>query len=385
MKGVYIWILLLNLTCAELSVPLIFSNHIYVEDNPFFAIDMKMSNTTSPIQNPKDSVEVIENTKGVLNNCLSDAYIIVKVPGLILEDFQEWKGWEWSRRIMSKASTIVSIGRVINPEGLELKQLEKSLRINCDISKIEITAMEEPDVAKYADTKSRLIDVSIPADVLYAKPGSEERVEQLMKIDDLIYKVAKKLPTPNIFILITSTTPEEFKQDDLKKDFYLTFDEVPEDPRMVLPSLKERAKRSKRWIWPDITVFDRSRWFGFERNIKVERNIEKEDEDDTWLSQKTKDNKFHGNYRFDSDFDIDDTDVEKKLPNIFIMGVDTGVKFDKQFIVENALLIAISIGLVILVIFVDLFKLLAYKVVGLFKTNKKTKKPNKEVEDKKTK
>lgn len=386
MWGTYTLLLaLVGNAYADWSVPMIFSHHKYLENNPFYDLDMKMSNLTSPIQVPMSAKDALTATESILSQCLSDAFVIIQVPGLELADLQEWPSWHSSRMIMSKASTIVSLAHMTESESFDLKLLEKTLRANCGVSKIEIDSMDEPHNAKYEDSKPRLLDVKIPEDLLYEKPGSEQRAEQLLKIDELVYDIVKKLPSPNIFIMIISDTPEEYDEEELKKDLYIGFDELPEDPRQILPGFKERAKKSKRWIWPDITIFDRSRWFGFERNEAKERKIENKEDDDTWLEYKKKEIIFQGNNRFDT---IEkENQGDKPLPNLVFLGVDTGLKIDKQLIVDNSLLILLSACLIFLIIFVDLVKSTIGCIFSFFKSPKREEEVKKDSkgESKKTK
>lgn len=356
-------------TLGSASVPLILASYRNVARNPFYAAEIEMGNMTAPIQVPWEADRVQGALESIVGECLSDTFVLVRIPSLLLQDFHDWSGWAKTRRLVAQSSSIVTIARVTEGQ-VNWREVERTLRRNCDVEKIQVASLDEPELARYRDTKTRYIEVDIPSDALYTKPGTDERSEQLKAIDDLIHAIAQKLPTPNLTLLITSTVPEEFSPEDLRKDFYVGFDEIPEDPRQVLPSLRARAQRSNRWIWPDITIFDRSRWFSFERNSDQQRKLEEGATDETWLERKLPENQFHGSNRFDADFERGDSSAEKTLPSIHIYGWDTGVKFDKQLFVDNALLLATAAGLVVLVIFVDILKMAFVGLLALFKGGK---------------
>lgn len=321
--------------------------------------------------------------------CLNDHYIFVKIPGLRVEDFQNFTAWHHMRNRMTKASTILAMPNVLEAEGEDQRsvvhwdELQKVLEMQCHIDQYDVEQMNEDEVPNFLDTKKKLINIEVPQVLLYQKDPSK-REKFLAKVDELIRRICMKFPSPKVSVVLASTTPTEVDYNSIaNREEVVEYYQIPDDPKVLSVSLREQVKTSKRFIFPDITVFDKTRYHEFERNEigDTHRLSDLKDkewakdggknlvevEDDTWLERKEKTvEKGESLYKFG-----EDDDFHSALE-------------DKQFVVDNAIWIACGVVLFLCFIALDFIKLIGRKVYELM-SSKKSQIPKKAKEQVRTK
>ncbi|OWB59694.1 hypothetical protein B5S31_g1231 [[Candida] boidinii] len=241
----------------------------------------------------------------VLEECSSDAYIILYQPDIQIDDFKNFTNFGNLRYYMSQSSTILTIPNTVidieNEKPIlienEFDNIEKILRINCNtnLQIYNVNNLNEADVPHYIDTKKRLIFINLP-NLLSDKI---ERNNQLYEHDIFAQTILRKLPTSfnTVIYLTDNLTPYKPTDSD---NFYLpiNYKELPNDPNDLPDLIKLNTMNSKRAIFPDLTVFDKTRYLDIERNEKGERPSFNEPDyknyakdyngftDDTWLEKK---------------------------------------------------------------------------------------------------
>ncbi|QPG73483.1 hypothetical protein FOA43_000794 [Brettanomyces nanus] len=281
--------------------------------------------------------------------CLSNGYIIANVPGLKLEDFASFDSFQHIRDQMTKSSTILSMPNVLsNSEGdtLDLNRFESVLSVHCNARMHYIDGVDEDQIPRYRDTRTRVIRVDFPA--LSSNATDENRNKRLQNYDEMIMKIIREMPTPSISVLFTTNTTKEIDIDEITdKNSIIRENEIPANPKVISLDMRNKVRTSKRMIFPDITVFDKSRYFEYERNEKGERGgldkdtAKKQSKDDTWLKRKKK--KIVKNkslYRFGED--------DKKT---------TSALANQDFVHDNALLIVCMAGIFAFIVFFDVVKI----------------------------
>ncbi|CDK25538.1 unnamed protein product [Kuraishia capsulata CBS 1993] len=297
-------------------------------------------------QVPFTLAEATEIFNRLAEQCLSNAYIVVNQPGLTIQDLTNFQGYPFTRDMMTAASTIVTFPNVITEDSttFNLDSIESHLKQSCHVKTHQVLYNDENEVPPYIDTRPRLIKVMLPA-----LPEEEiPRTQALLDHDFLLKKIARKLPSPYITVLYTTDTVSEFKEG---RSFEYSFEDIPDDPRMITTSQMKDALYSYDTIFPDITIFDKSRWFEYERNDMgeldndLDSSVWAKDEggrvDDTWLEKKTKEILTERKYtRFGENDDMLDSSI-----------------INKDLLLENAPLV---FGIVLTV-----FALIAYNILRL--------------------
>lgn len=342
------------------------------------------SSLTHNEQLPFTESEVNNILKDALKNCLNDHYIFVQIPGLKVSDFQNFTVWHHLRLRASKSSTLLPMPHIIDSYGfgsqesigdfgnvgmhsvINWNKLRDVLKSNCHIDEYNVENMDSEEVPNFIDANKKLINIEIPEALLYFNE-TDDRQRFLLKVDELIRKICMKFPSPRVGVILASTTsnPADHRYL-LNREENIQFDQIPDDPKVLSRGLMEKVRKSTRFIFPDITIFDKSRYYEYERNEKWERhrlsdlkdkqwakdgdkNVVDMDEDDTWLEKKQK--KIIKNeklYKYDEDKDT--------FKSVFE---------DRQFIIDNAFWIAGGVLLLVAFITWDLVKIL-FKTIFLF-------------------
>ena len=197
---------------------------------------------------------------------------------------------------------------------------------------------------KYIDTRRRLIKISFPE--LSTNSTLEARLSKLEEYDSMLKEIYRILPTPNAVLLFTTNTSSPIDLSEISnKDTVIEENEIPESPKMIGLSIQRKMKNSKRMIFPDITVFDKSRYYDYERNENTNQDIyvkrKTPNNDKTWLSKKKK--------------------VVKKDPSMYRFGEEnknpSSVFLNAKFIHDNALLIFCAIFGFGLIVFGDIIRI----------------------------
>ncbi|GMM30682.1 hypothetical protein DAMA08_034270 [Martiniozyma asiatica (nom. inval.)] len=312
---------------------MILFSHKYITDNPFYS----KSASTIPIQSPIEFSQVKSNTLDILSKCSSDAYLLVTIPNLTRNDLKHWEKWRWARMTAASSSSIMALSNVIIDDLNETsnyidsfkEDIEKKLRLHCNV---QIEKYNYPNkVEKYIDTRLRLFDVNL--NILNAE-NEEERLAQLEEINSILYEITRMIPSPNLFLILTSATTERIDEIELNKSSILTLEEIPDDMKSLPVAARDRSRKSDRWIWPDITIFDKTRWIGFERNPAPKGRVI--DDDDTWLEKKSKKQETNGRFE----------EIERED---FI-----DFKSSRQFLLDNIIILFGGFSLLVVVIGKDL-------------------------------
>lgn len=313
-----------------------------------------------------------------IEQCLSDAYIFVKIPGLQVSDFSNFTIWNNLRDRLIQASTILSMPNVIENSDsnspIHWDSLQEVLENECRVVEYNVNDMNYEEIPKIIHTDKVLIEIDVFADLVYEKDTSI-REEFLGEIDELIRAVCKKLPTRKVSVILGGLTTNETELDEIQDVDVIEFGDIPDDPKALSVSLREKVKDSKSFIFPDLTIFDKTRYFEFERNKNDERkklsdlkekqwakdaekNPNVEQEDDTWLEKKQK--------------------VIIKDAKLYKFGENEDFKsaFDnRQFVVDNSLIVVCSVLSLIGIVFFDFVKFLLQKIKNLFQKPVTKKKP----------
>lgn len=322
-----------------------------------------------------------------LEQCLNDHYIFVRIPGLQVEDFQNFTVWHHLRNRLTQASTILSMPNVLDNRGVVMSpkdqhsvihwdDLQRVLETHCHIDQYNVSHMDEEEVPNFMDTHKKLINIEAPQVLLYQK-DTAKREKFLMKIDELIRRICMKFPSPRVGVVLAGTTSMEVDYSSISnREDVVEYHHIPDDPKVLSVSLREKVKTSKRFIFPDITVFDKTRYHEFERNefgethrlsdLKDKQWAKDGDknpvdvEDDTWLERKKK--------------------VIVKEQSLYRYGEDEtfhSALEDKQFVVDNAVWIACGVVLFFCFLALDFIKLVGKEVCKIIRGNEaaKTKEP----------
>lgn len=321
-----------------------------------------------------------------LEQCTSEHYIFVQIPGLKIEDFQNFTVWHNLRTRLVGSSTIFSMPNVLasnidSSPGARFKNtvmhwssLTKVLELHCDVVRYTVNNLDDDEMPKILHTDKVLVEINAP-DFLIHEQQQELREQFLHGVDEHIRNVCRKFPSPKVSVLLAGTTLNDMNRREISNpDTVFEQDQIPADPKELSATLKESIRVSKRFIFPDITVFDKSRYFEYERNKDPERHLlrdlkdhqwakdaEKDPgdvDDDTWLPKKSKEIvKEKGLYKFGE---------HEEFESVFS---------NRQFVMDNALLITCSALILIVFVSFDLLKWLFYftKDSILVKTNKKEK------------
>lgn len=294
--------------------------------------------------------------------CLSHAYIIADIPGLVLSDFAHFEAFQTLRKQAAAASTIISMPNVLTDDlgnTLDMDKIENILKVNCDVKVMDVKGNDKNSMEKYIDTQRRLIRISFPA--LNSNSTLDARLARLKEYDEVIKEVFRILPTPNIVTLFTTNTSTTVDLDEISNtENVIEESEIPESPKMISLSIQKKMKQSKRMIFPDITIFDKSRYYDYERNSNTNQDVyvrkKTPKNDKSWLSRKKKVIKKKSSlYRFGED--------DKELSSVFI---------NVKFIHDNALLIFCVISVLGLIIFGDMIRIALGFVTGALSKHTKS-------------
>lgn len=289
-----------------------------------------------------------------VEECLSNAYLVVEIEGLKVDDFSHFEAFPNLRKMMASSSTLISLPNVVSESNktLDLDLIESSITVNCHAEKVVVKdALNEDELPQYVDTTVRLIEVHFPP--LVANSSEKGRIARLTNYDTALHKVVRILPTPNIVVIFTTKTLQDIGMDDLiNPETMVNRNEIPENPRLIDLGLKEKMRKSRRMILPDITVFDRSRYYDYERNAKdISTDAEKSKkkrQQETWLKKKTKKIvKERSLYRFGEQ-----------------SGEIMSALSSSSFVHDNAALILSAFAVIALMVFWDVSRI-TFKLIGM--------------------
>ncbi|TID22591.1 hypothetical protein CANINC_003251 [Pichia inconspicua] len=316
------WSLLLYIVVATASIlrttPAIFVSHKLI---PGLRPSLPHSEQLPFTQNEAETL-----LTRALETCNNEHYIFIKAKGLNVDAFQDFSAWHILRDRMSKASTLLTMPHILDPKGilinfdniLSWEKLENTLLRDCNAHKYEVNYMDVESFPKIQHTDKILIEVTVPH-------------QRIREIDGLIRDLTRKLPTPNVAVLIAGTHSNVVEKS-IFEGPVIEIKDLPDDPKLLPIATRDAAMKSKRYIFPDITVFDKSRGYEYERNNIGERRPLSDLKD--------------GEYAKDAEGFVDDSWLEKKFkqPKFGKYGEEEGefvsVFQNQQFVKDNALVIA---------------------------------------------
>ncbi|KAG7836770.1 hypothetical protein KL942_004688 [Ogataea angusta] len=311
-------------------------------------------------QLPFDLGEATSIIYRVLEQCTSDAYILINLPGLRVDDFHHFERFRHLREQLSQASTVVTFPNVlVDDERLTTDEFVRYLRIHCNTITYDVVNEDAAEVPKYLDTRTRTINVQLGG--LTDEMSQTERLEKLDEYNELLREIMRKLPTPRFTILFSTNTAIPYEE----KEYKVIYPEdVPEDPKDLTVRDRRLAKTASNMIFPDITVFDKTRYLELERNKHGERDEygshpdgvwakDVLEDDDTWLAKKTKTIKKEKSlYRFSED--------QNESPAVF----------DREFLIDNGPVIVGGLFVVVTLFALDILRGIARQVAGLARGKK---------------
>lgn len=173
------------------GVPLLISSYVYVQK---FEEEFKSSNL-----HPHKLESAEELIKKLSDQCSSDSYIIIDQKGLEVGDLNFYKRslWKNLRTILTMSSTIIGLPWV--EKTINLNQTVDYILKKCDAELI--IPNKNYGIKNYIDTKKKIIKIEfekLPTD-------KKERDQNLKKLDEILYNIFRKLPTPKISIIMTSS------------------------------------------------------------------------------------------------------------------------------------------------------------------------------------
>ncbi|KAG7877668.1 hypothetical protein KL906_004703 [Ogataea polymorpha] len=311
-------------------------------------------------QLPFDLGEATSTIYRVLEQCTSDAYILINMPGLRVDDFHHFERFRHLREQLSRASTVVAFPNVlVDDDKLAMDDFVRFLRIHCNTLTYDVVQEDAAEVPKYLDTRARTINVQLGG--LSDEMSQAERLEKLDQYNELLREIMRKLPTPRYTLLLSTNTTTPYEEKEYK---LIHPEDVPEDPKDLTVRDRRLAKTALNMIFPDITVFDKTRYLEIERNNHGERDDYSShpdglwakdllEEDDTWLAKKTKTIKKEKSlYRFSED--------QSESPAVF----------DREFLIDNGPVIVGGLFVVLTLFALDILRGIVRQVAGLIRGKK---------------
>ncbi|ODV93784.1 hypothetical protein PACTADRAFT_35536 [Pachysolen tannophilus NRRL Y-2460] len=302
--------------------------------------------------------ELTSIIKSSVSECTSDAYFLINQPGLKLSDFEDFKDFGYLRAFISRSSSIFpSPNTITHDQGLNLDIIESYIKSHCKTDTYRVVNDNEAEVPHYIDIKKRIIRIEFSP----LPENPEARKNTLIEHDMVFHNIARRLPSPHYFVLFTTDELREFNPEKSKNLDLL--EEFP-DYLVSLDQLTDSQfkKIYDNSIFPDLTLFDKSRTVEMERNARVKQaDVRPEFPKPRLKNEKVTSfiNEEIINDRFNKD--IDD------IPHIF----------DKDLILENQFLVLTGICIASLLSMWYFFKIVIFglKNMGItFKSSKNTKK-----------
>ncbi|GME76412.1 unnamed protein product [Ambrosiozyma monospora] len=322
-------------------------------------------------QLPFSKEEAHQIITSTFEQCLSDVYVIVNIPGLRLDDFHHFQSFPFLRESMTKASTLVSMPNILfeDDEHLELDDYVKTLRIHCKVLVKEVNNDDPAESGHYTDTRARLFKLNLIG--LHSFMTEDQRIDKLLEYDELLKEVLRKTPSPNNAVLFTTTTTTEVSNLDELNDpnNIIHSNQIPNDPKQITPGFKHQLRHSMNSIFPDITILDKTRYFEYERNPTQERNLLKNRDipDGMWAKDAVK---------VEPANKEDDTWNEKKVKKIvkeeklYKYGEETkhvpAFTDNAQYLFDNAALTLLGVSVILCILLKDVLVLIFKGLKSLF-------------------
>lgn len=331
------WALLIYITLATASI---------LRTTPALFVSYKLIPGLTPSLPHSNQLPFTQNEAAVLltralEACNSEHYIFIKARGLSVDDFHKFSEWHFLREKMSTASTHLVMPHILDAKDTPInsddiipwEKLEETVLRDCNALKYVVDNMDAEGFPKIQHTNKILVEVKVPR-------------QRIGEIDELIRGILKKLPTANVGILLAGTQSNEVDES-IFNDEVIKITDLPDDPKILSPSLQEDSIKSKRYIFPDLTVFDKSRGYEYERNSIGERRPLSDLKD--------------GEYAKDAEGFVDDTWLEKKVKKIHGGKFGEEEEFvsvfnNKEFVKENAVIIASTFVLIFGILFSEVIR-----------------------------
>lgn len=199
---------------------------------------------------------VQEVTHKLYEPCTSDAYVIVDMPGLTLDDLQDPSVFVFLRTHMFKASTLAVMPRVEALPDFDL--LSESIQRRCNAIEVKINGYDE--VPTYIDTKTRVIRIQFPP--LPEEDDERQRKVALMRADEALKRTLRKLPSPHFTVMYTNTEDKLLNKNDEKRWAKLD----------VFADIVKDASRSQEFERND-NVKEEERYFPEKRVNLIDRKL----------------------------------------------------------------------------------------------------------------
>lgn len=167
-------------------------------------------------------------SKQLLDNCNSDAYVFINLPGITVHDFSKYKEELLSlQRYIYSASTALSFDRVATPSNATFNELIEHVSVQCKIDKfLQIYGEDIDDYQPYIDAAARVLRIDYPM----LPEDQESRREAIIDFDKSLRTVLAQTPSPAHTVILTAVGPSEAPERSLAALTGPIFPEVLLDP-----------------------------------------------------------------------------------------------------------------------------------------------------------
>lgn len=171
---------------------------------------------------PQDSIKTI--AKELIENCNSDAYVFINMPGLLEYDLVKYRDeFNYLEQYLQTSSTGLTFEKVDNLNNDSLNELIDFTKHTCNVKKsIKLSGNDTEQYEPYLDTDSRVIRIDFPPmnDIV-----GELRSETIAHFDKYLRTVLAQIPSPHQTVFFTSLDSEGKVVTDLKNEYIKTMDE----------------------------------------------------------------------------------------------------------------------------------------------------------------
>lgn len=167
---------------------------------------------------PVESFKII--AKDLIDQCNSNAYIFVNVPGLRKLDFIKYENeFVFLKRYLNQSSTKLKFEQVKRLSDDIYQELISYTKEKCKFEgHVQLNGNNSDDFAPYLDSGKRIIEINytpLPLD-------ENERLEAIRDLDKYTRTILAQLPSPDQTVFYTSLKPAPVPEDDYKPTEFFT-------------------------------------------------------------------------------------------------------------------------------------------------------------------
>lgn len=170
---------------------------------------------------PNDSIKII--AKELIENCNSDAYIFINMPGLLEYDLVRYRDeFNYLEQYLQTSSTGLTFEKVDYLNNDSFNELIDFTKHTCNVRKyIQLNGNDTKQYEPYLDTDTRVIRIDFPPmnDIT-----GEVRRDTISHFDKYLRTVLAQIPSPHQTVILTSLDSEGKVITDLKNEYIETMD-----------------------------------------------------------------------------------------------------------------------------------------------------------------